>query len=154
MFCLYFASTMYHIWPTHKVFLKKLDHSSIFLLIAGTYTPVVLVAIGGELGWMIFIIQWVLAAIGIVLKQFFVYRFKVVSLLVYIAMGWIIIFVAKPLLVHISWEGFFVLLIGGLCYTAGTYFYKNKRIPYNHAIWHVFVVAGSAAMFAAIYFYV
>ncbi|MGE7021556.1 PAQR family membrane homeostasis protein TrhA [Solibacillus cecembensis] len=154
MFCLYFASTMYHIWPTHKVFLKKLDHSSIFLLIAGTYTPVVLVAIGGELGWTIFIIQWVLAAIGIILKQFFVYRFKVVSLLVYIAMGWIIIFVAKPLLVHISWEGFFVLLIGGLCYTAGTYFYKNKRIPYNHAIWHVFVVAGSAAMFAAIYFYV
>lgn len=154
MFCLYFASTMYHIWPTHKVFLKKLDHSSIFLLIAGTYTPVVLVAIGGNLGWTIFIIQWVLAAIGILLKQFFVYRFKMVSLLVYIAMGWIIIFVAKPLLAHISWEGFSLLLVGGLCYTAGTYFYKNKRIPYNHAIWHVFVVAGSAAMFAAIYFYV
>lgn len=154
MFCLYFASTMYHIWPTHKVFLKKLDHSSIFLLIAGTYTPVVLVAIGGNLGWTIFIIQWVLAAIGILLKQFFVYRFKMVSLLVYIAMGWIIIFVAKPLLAHISWEGFFTLLVGGLCYTVGTYFYKNKRIPYNHAIWHVFVVAGSAAMFAAIYFYV
>lgn len=154
MFCLYFASTMYHIWPTHKVFLKKLDHSSIFLLIAGTYTPVVLVAIGGKLGWTIFIIQWVLAAIGILLKQFFVYRFKMVSLLVYISMGWIIIFVAKPLLAHISWEGFFTLLVGGLCYTAGTYFYKNKRIPYNHAIWHVFVVAGSAAMFAAIYFYV
>lgn len=154
MFCLYFASTMYHIWPTHKRFLKKLDHSSIFLLIAGTYTPIVLIAIGGTLGWVIFTIQWSLAAIGIILKQFFVYRFKVVSLLVYIGMGWIIVFVAKPLLVHISIDGFLTLLVGGLFYTVGTYFYKNKKIPYNHAIWHVFVVAGSAAMYLAIYLYV
>ena len=154
MFCLYMASTLYHVLPTHKSFLKKMDHSSIFLLIAGTYTPVVLVAIGGTVGWTIFIIQWVLAAIGIILKQFFVYRFKVVSLLVYIGMGWIIIFVAKPLLQHISWAGFFTLMTGGLFYTVGTYFYKNKKIPYNHAIWHLFVVAGSAAMFFAIYLYV
>ena len=154
MFCLYFASTMYHVWPTHKTFLKKLDHSSIFLLIAGTYTPVVLVAIGGQLGWTIFAIQWILAAIGILLKQFFVYRFKAVSLLVYIGMGWIIIFVAKPLYAHIGIGGFVALLIGGLCYTVGTYFYKNHRIPYNHAIWHLFVMGGSVAMFFAIYLYV
>lgn len=154
MFCLYFASTMYHVWPTHKRFLKKLDHSSIFLLIAGTYTPIVLVAIGGTIGWTIFVIQWILAAVGITLKQFFVYRFKILSLLVYIGMGWIIIFVAKPLLAHITTAGFLTLLSGGLLYTAGTYFYKNKKIPYNHAIWHLFVVAGSALMFVAIYLYV
>ncbi|MGN7478012.1 PAQR family membrane homeostasis protein TrhA [Solibacillus silvestris] len=154
MFCLYFASTMYHAWPTHKTFLKKLDHSSIFLLIAGTYTPVVLVAIGGKLGWTIFAIQWTLALAGIVLKQFFVYRFKLLSLLVYIGMGWIIIFVAKPLFGHIGTAGFAALLIGGLCYTVGTYFYKNNRIPYNHAIWHLFVMGGSVAMFLAIYLYV
>lgn len=154
MFCLYFASTMYHVWPTHKGFLKKMDHSSIFLLIAGTYTPIVLVAIGGKLGWTIFAIQWILAAAGIILKQFFVYRFKILSLLVYIGMGWIIIFVAKPLLVHITMAGFLTLLSGGLFYTVGTYFYKNEKIPYNHAIWHVFVVAGSAMMFLAIYLYV
>lgn len=154
MFCLYFASTMYHSWPKHKTFLKKLDHSSIFLLIAGTYTPIVLVAIGGKLGWTIFAVQWILATIGIVLKQFFVYRFKLLSLFVYIGMGWLIIFVAKPLFAHIGIAGFATLLMGGLSYTVGTYFYKNDRIPYNHAIWHLFVMGGSVAMFFAIYLYV
>ena len=154
MFCLYLASTMYHIWPTHKNFLKKLDHSSIFLLIAGTYTPIVLVAIGGTLGWTIFAIQWILAATGILLKQFFVHRFKKASLLVYIGMGWIIILVVKPLLAHIGIAGFLTLLAGGLCYTVGTYFYKNNKIPYNHAIWHLFVMGGSVAMFLAVYLYV
>lgn len=154
MFCLYLASTMYHIWPTHKTFLKKLDHSSIFLLIAGTYTPVVLIAIGGTLGWTIFAIQWILAVIGIALKQFFVHRFMKASLLVYIGMGWIIIFVFKPLFAHIGIAGILTLLAGGLSYTIGTYFYKNKNIPYNHAIWHLFVMGGSVAMFLAIYLFV
>ncbi|WP_274307783.1 PAQR family membrane homeostasis protein TrhA [Solibacillus daqui] len=154
MFCLYLASTMYHVWPTHKTFLKKLDHSSIFLLIAGTYTPVVLIAIGGTLGWTIFAVQWGLAAIGIALKQFFVHRYMGVSLLVYIGMGWIIIFVFKPLFAHIGIAGILTLLAGGLSYTIGTYFYKNKNIPYNHAIWHLFVMGGSVAMYFAIYLYV
>lgn len=154
MFCLYLASTLYHAIPTHKVLLKKLDHSSIFLLIAGTYTPVALIAVGGKLGWTIFIIEWVLAIIGIVLKQFFVYRFKKASLLVYIGMGWLIVFVYKPLVTYISFDGFMTLLIGGICYTAGTFFYKNKKIKYNHAIWHLFVMAGSAAMFAAVYLFI
>ena len=154
MFCLYFASTMYHSWPTHKTFLKKLDHSSIFLLIAGTYTPIVLVAIGGKLGWTIFAVHWLLATMGIVLKHFCVYRFKLLSLFVYIGMGWLIIFVAKPLFAHIGIAGFATLLMGGLSYTIGTYFYKNDRIPYNHAIWHLFVLGGSVAMFCAIYLYV
>ncbi|MET4560811.1 PAQR family membrane homeostasis protein TrhA [Lysinibacillus parviboronicapiens] len=154
MFCLYLASTLYHAIPTHKVLLKKLDHSSIFLLIAGTYTPVALIAVGGQLGWTIFCIEWVLAIVGIILKQFFVYRFKKVSLLVYIGMGWLIVFVYKPLVAYISFEGFMILLIGGLFYTAGTFFYKNKKIKYNHAIWHVFVMAGSAAMFVAVYLFI
>lgn len=154
MFCLYMASTLYHSWPTHKVFLKKLDHSSIFLLIAGTYTPIAFVAIGGTTGWIIFWIEWILAFIGIVMKQFFVYRFKALSLLVYIGMGWVAIFAYKPLLAHFSTAGFLMLLAGGISYTAGTYFYKNKKIPYNHAIWHVFVMGGSAAMFLTIYLYV
>lgn len=154
MFCLYIASTMYHSWPTHKTFLKKLDHSSIFLLIAGTYTPVVLIAIGGTLGWTIFAVQWTLAFIGILLKQFFVYRFKLLSIFVYIGMGWIIIFVVKPLFAHIGLAGVLTLVAGGLSYTIGTYFYKNDKIPYNHAIWHLFVMGGSVAMFIAIYYFV
>jgi len=153
MFCLYIASTLYHALPTHKVLLKKLDHSSIFLLIAGTYTPIALIAVGGKLGLSIFIIEWVLAFIGIILKQFFVYRFKKISLLVYIGMGWLIIFAYKPLIAYISFNGFMILLLGGIFYTAGTYFYKNNKIKYNHAIWHVFVMAGSAAMFVTIYLF-
>jgi len=153
MFCLYIASTLYHALPTHKVLLKKLDHSSIFLLIAGTYTPIALIAVGGKLGLSIFIIEWVLAFIGIILKQFFVYRFKKISLLVYIGMGWLIVFAYKPLIAYISFNGFMILLLGGIFYTAGTYFYKNNKIKYNHAIWHVFVMAGSAAMFVTIYLF-
>lgn len=154
MFCLYLASTLYHAIPTHKVLLKKLDHSSIFLLIAGTYTPVALIAVGGQLGFTIFTIEWVLAIIGIVLKQFFVHRFKKVSLLVYIGMGWLILFAYKPLVTYISFDGFMTLLLGGIFYTAGTFFYKNKNIPFNHAIWHLFVIAGSATMFIAIYLFI
>ena len=154
MFCLYLASTLYHAIPTHKVLLKKLDHSSIFLLIAGTYTPVALIAVGGQLGWTIFTIEWVLAILGIVLKQFFVHRFKKVSLLVYIGMGWLILFAYKPLVAYISFDGFMVLLLGGIWYTVGTYFYKNNNIPYNHAIWHLFVMAGSATMFVAVYLFI
>ena len=154
MFCLYMASTLYHAWPTHKSFLKKMDHSSIFLLIAGTYTPIALVAIGGKTGWIVFGIEWGLTIIGIVLKQFFVYRFKALSLLVYIGMGWVAVFVYEPLLAHITMQGFLTLLAGGLFYTVGTFFYKNKNIPYNHAIWHLFVMGGSASMFLAVYFFI
>ncbi|MFP3916481.1 hemolysin III family protein [Lysinibacillus telephonicus] len=154
MFCLYAASTLYHSWPTHKSFFKKLDHSSIFLLIAGTYTPIALVAIGGRTGWMLFFIEWGLALIGIVLKQFFVHQYKVLSLLVYIGMGWLAIFVYKPIVEYITINGFLTLLAGGLIYTIGTYFYKNKKIPYNHAIWHVFVMGGSFFMFLAVYLYI
>nr|WP_106780190.1 hemolysin III family protein [Lysinibacillus timonensis] len=154
MFLLYLASTLYHSWPTHKNFLKKMDHSSIFLLIAGTYTPVALIAIGGTNGWILFGIEWGLAVIGIILKQFFVHRFAKISLIVYIGMGWLVIFVFQPVVEHITLNGVFTLLAGGLSYTIGTYFYKNKKLPYNHAIWHVFVMGGSLFMFLAIYFFI
>lgn len=154
MFMLYLASTLYHSWPTHKVFFKKMDHSSIFLLIAGTYTPIALIAINGKLGLILFVIEWGLALIGILLKQFLIHQFKALSLVVYIAMGWLAIFVYKPILEHITIAGFLTLLAGGISYTVGTYFYKNKKIPYNHAIWHVFVMGGSLCMYLTIYFFI
>ncbi|SOC36456.1 PAQR family membrane homeostasis protein TrhA [Ureibacillus acetophenoni] len=153
MFLLYLASTLYHSVPTHKNLLKKLDHSSIFLLIAGTYTPVALIAIGGSTGWTLVGIEWGLAVIGVVLKQFFVHRYKKISLLVYIGMGWLVIFVFQPVIDYLTINGVLLLLAGGLSYTVGTYFYKNSKIPYNHAIWHVFVMGGSVFMFLSIYFY-
>lgn len=153
MFLLYLASTLYHSLPTNKDLLKKLDHSSIFLLIAGTYTPIALIAIGGSTGWTLVGIEWGLAVIGIVLKQFFVHRFKRISLLVYIGMGWLVVFVFQPVVNYLTINGVLLLIVGGLSYTVGTYFYKNKKIPYNHAIWHVFVVGGSVFMFLAIYYY-
>lgn len=150
---MFLSSTLYHAIPKYKTALKKLDHSAIFVLIAGTYTPIMLVAFGGALGWVYFGIEWALALIGIVLKQFFVHRFKMVSLLVYIGMGWLVIFVAKPLIGMIGMNGFGWLLAGGLFYTVGTYFYKNDRIKYNHAIWHLFVLAGCVSMYACVYLY-
>ncbi|HWL25410.1 MAG TPA: hemolysin III family protein [Ureibacillus sp.] len=153
MFLLYLASTLYHSIPNHKNLLKKLDHSSIFLLIAGTYTPIALIAIGGTTGWTLVGIEWGLAVIGIVLKQFFVHRFKRISLLVYIGMGWLVIFVFQPVVEYLTISGILLLLAGGLSYTVGTYFYKNNKISYNHAIWHVFVMGGSVFMFLAIYYF-
>ena len=151
---MFLASTLYHAIPKYKTALKKFDHSAIFLLIAGTYTPIMLVAFGGAIGWIYVGIEWVLAMVGIALKQFFVHRFKMVSLLVYIGMGWLIIFISKPLIDMIGMNGFGWLLAGGLFYTIGTYFYKNDRIPYNHAIWHVFVLAGCVSMYACVYLYI
>lgn len=153
MFCLYAASTIYHAWPTHKSLLKKLDHSSIFIMIAGTYTPVALLAIGGRLGWMIFFVEWGLTVLGIVFKMYFVHRFQRLSLLIYLGMGWLAIVFYEPMLNYITIKGFLLLLAGGLSYTIGTYFYKNKKIPYNHAIWHVFVMGGSLFMYLTIYLY-
>lgn len=153
MMVLYLSSTLYHALPIYKDFFKKMDHSAIFLLIAGTYAPIALIAVGGTLGWVILGIELALAAIGIVLKFYFVHRFKRASLIVYIAMGWLIIFAYKPLLAQIGTEGFLWLLAGGLWYTVGTYFYRNDNIRYNHAIWHLFVLAGSACMYITVLLY-
>ena len=153
---LYTASTLYHSFqkPTLKHVFKILDHSCIYLLIAGTYTPFLLVTIRGALGWCMFALVWSLTVIGVLFKVFFVHRFKIISTIAYILMGWIIIFAIKPLFQALPEGGIFWLICGGLAYTLGTIFYSWKRLPFNHAIWHLFVLAGSVCHFFAVLFYV
>jgi hemolysin III len=153
---LYTASTLYHSFrkPNLKYVFKILDHSCIYVLIAGTYTPFMLVTIRGALGWGIFVLVWSLTAIGILFKVFFVHRFKIISTIAYILMGWIIIFAIKPLFQTLPGGGLVLLICGGLAYTLGTVFYAWKKLPFNHAIWHLFVLTGSVCHFLAVMFYV
>jgi hemolysin III len=153
---LYLASTLYHSFTNERVkrIFKILDHSAIYLLIAGTYTPFTLVPLHGVLGWTIFGLVWGFAIIGIALKVFFTGRFKIISTLCYLGMGWFIVFAIKPLIDTVPALGMTWLLVGGLFYTLGSIFYLWKRIPYNHAIWHLFVLAGSISHFIAVFFYI
>ena len=153
---LYLASTLYHSFTNERVkhIFKILDHSAIYLLIAGTYTPFTLVPLHGVLGWTVFGLVWGLAILGIVLKVFFVGRFKFISTMCYLLMGWFIVIAIKPLIATVAPEGIMWLVIGGLFYTLGSVFYLWKKIPYNHAIWHLFVLAGSISHFIAVFFYV
>lgn len=154
MLLLFLMSTLLHSMPLK---LKKLfsifDHSAIYILIAGTYTPLLLISLRGALGWTLFGIIWGLAILGILFKVFFIHRFEFVSLIFYVVMGWLIIIAFKPLIQSITMSGFLFLLSGGLLYTVGAVFYAWRRIPYNHAIWHVFVIAGSACMYFSILLY-
>lgn len=153
---LYTASTLYHSFqrPKLKQLFKIFDHSFIYILIAGTYTPFMLVTIRGVLGWSIFALIWSLTVIGVVFKVFFVHRFNIVSTIGYILMGWIIIFAIKPLFQTLPEGGIVLIICGGLAYTLGTVFYAWNRLPFNHAIWHLFVLTGSACHFFAVMFYV
>lgn len=153
---LYTASTLYHGFqkPNIKHVFKILDHSCIYILIAGTYTPFMLVTVRGALGWTIFSIVWGLTILGIVFKAFFVNRFKIVSTIAYILMGWLVILAIKPLFHALPGGGIFWLISGGLAYTIGTIFYAWKKLPFNHTIWHLFVLTGSVCHFLAIMFYV
>jgi hemolysin III len=153
---LYAASTLYHSFraPHLKRALKILDHAAIYLLIAGTYTPFTLVTLRGFWGWTLFVLVWGLSVFGILFKFFHVDRFQVISTLVYLMMGWLVIIVIKPVLAIMPSGGMAWLLAGGLFYTAGTLFFAWKRIPYNHAIWHLFVLAGSVCHYFAVLFYV
>lgn len=153
---LYLASTLYHSFTNERVkrIFKILDHSAIYLLIAGTYTPFTLVPLHGVLGWTVFSLVWGLAVIGIVLKVFFAGRYKLVSTLCYLGMGWFIVIAIKPLLATVPEFGMIWLFAGGLFYTLGSAFYLWKRLPYNHAIWHLFVLAGSISHFIAVFFYI
>lgn len=151
---LYLASTLYHAiqHPGAKRVFKILDHSSIFLLIAGTYTPFLLISIRGGWGWSLFGIIWGLAIVGIVFKAIFIQKMKKLSLLIYILMGWLIVIVMKPMLNSVPKEGILWLAGGGLLYTGGVVFYANKSIKFGHAIWHLFVLGGSICHFFAILF--
>lgn len=153
---LYLASTLYHSFTNEKAkcVLKFFDHAAIFLLIAGTYTPFALVPLHGAVGWTIFGIVWGLALVGITLKIFFVKKYKVLSTICYLGMGWFAVVMIKPLLATIDIGGLYWLLIGGLLYSIGSIFYLARRLPYHHAVWHLFVLAGSAAHFVAIFKYI
>jgi hemolysin III len=131
-----------------------LDHSSIYLLIAGTYTPFTLISLHGSLVWLVFSVELALAAAGVVFKSFAVDRFAVASALVYLFQGWFVVIVARPLLHAIGWHGILWLGAGGLAYTLGIVFFALDRLRYFHATWHIFVLAGSVAHYFAILFYV
>lgn len=153
---LYAASTLYHSAkkPLLRNRLRIFDHTAIYLLIAGTYTPFALVTLEGVVGWTIFGLVWGFAIIGIVLKLFFTGQFDKLSTIMYVLMGWIIIFAIKPLIENLSSEGLFWLIAGGIAYTIGAILYSIRKLPLNHAIFHVFVLLGSIFHFIAVYAYV
>ncbi len=153
---LYAASTLYHRQQNQvkRLRLRVFDHAAIFVLIAGTYTPFSLVTLHGVVGWWVFGISWGLALAGIILKIFFIGKYSLVSTLMYIFMGWIAVFVIKPLMSNLSSDGLLWLAAGGVAYTLGAVLYSIKKIPYNHAIFHVFVLIGSACHFVSVYWYV
>ena len=156
MVLMFTTSTLYHglPWPRVKRVFRVLDHEMIFLMIAGSYTPFVLITLRGALGWTLFGIVWGIAAAGLVFQGFFTGRFKGASTALYVAMGWIIVFALKPLLDHMSPAGLRWLVAGGLCYTLGAVVYLFKRVKYHHAIWHLAVLAGSACHYFAILWHV
>ena len=152
---LYVASTLYHALPhprAKRVF-RVLDHSAIYLLIAGTYTPFALGALRGPWGWALLGAVWTLAALGITAKATLGFRFPRLSTAVYVAMGWLALIAAQPLLAHVGVAGLMWLLAGGLCYTAGVVFFAWERLRYGHMVWHFFVAAGSVCHFFAVLWY-
>lgn len=153
---LYTSSTLYHSFrsPRLKQVFHILDHSSIYLLIAGSYTPFVLVNLRGSWGWSLFGVIWGLSLAGILVKAFFTGRFKILSTSIYLLMGWLIVIAIKPLMHALPAGGIAWLAAGGLTYTAGAVIYMWKAIPYHHAIWHLFVLAGSICQYFAVLFYV
>ena len=153
---LYAASTAYHSAqrPRLRARLNIVDHAMIYILIAGSYTPFTLVTLNGWVGWTIFGVVWGLALVGFIFKLFFTGRFDRISTVVYVLMGWIIIFAIVPLVRALPTEGLYWLFAGGIFYTLGAVLYSLKKLPYNHATFHVFVLMGSLCHFISIYLYV
>jgi hemolysin III len=156
MILMFLSSTLYHSAKTPKVkaFFKVVDHSAIYLLIAGTYTPFMVLAISGWVGLTGMVIVWSIALVGITCKIFANQRFPKLSIITYLLMGWLAAFFIYPLYHALTTEGLWLLVAGGLCYTLGVLFYVAKKIQFTHAIWHVFVVAGCICHFFSIYYYV
>ncbi|WP_075989119.1 PAQR family membrane homeostasis protein TrhA [Vibrio fluvialis] len=156
MIALFLASTLYHAIPHQnaKRWLKTFDHCAIYLLIAGSYTPFLLVSLRTPLAFGLMIVIWSIALFGIIMKIAFVYRFKRLSLVTYLTMGWLSLIVIYQLALNLDVGGLTLLAAGGVVYSLGVIFYVAKRIPYNHAIWHAFVLAGCACHFLAIYLYI
>ena len=156
LFFLYLTATLYHGLraPGAKRFFEMLDHSAIFLLIAGTYTPFTLVTLRGPWGWSLFGVVWGLGIVGIVYKMFFTGKHRIFSTSVYIGLGWMALLALKPLMTALPTGGMILLVSGGLCYSLGTVFYHGEKFYYSHAIWHLFVLGGSLFHFLAVLFYV
>jgi len=154
---LYLFSTLYHSIPngTAKNILQKFDHCMIYLLIAGSYTPFTLVTLHGTTGWTLFGIVWGLALIGIIQELFLANQARITSLIIYILMGWSVLFFVKTLIAALGWHGFYWLAAGGIIYSVGVIFYViDERMRHAHGIWHLFVMGGSACHFVAVLFYV
>ena len=153
---LFGASTLYHLVPVSRAknVFQKLDHAMIYLLIAGTYTPYTLVVLRGAWGWSIFGVVWGIALTGLLIDVTMSKRMSWLSVTIYLCLGWLMLVAAKPLLVNLAGNGIVLLLTGGMFYSFGVIFYLWKTLPFQHAIWHVFVVAGSLCHFFSIFFYV
>ena len=153
---LYLASTLYHKEKNEKKRLKLniADHAAIYILIAGSYTPYTLITLQGKTGWWMFGISWFIAAMGVVFKLFFFGKYDRISTVLYVLMGWMVIFTISPLVRNLSAEGLFWLFMGGVFYTLGAVFYSIPKIKFNHAVFHFFVLFGSISHFISIYFYV
>jgi hemolysin III len=153
---LYAASTFYHTLPASRAkrVFRVLDHAAIYVLIAGTYTPFTLVNLRGGWGWALFGVVWGLAAVGVVLEAVARDRLRIVSVALYVGLGWLVALAVKPLLAAVEPGGVLLLVLGGVAYTGGVGFYAWRRLPYHHAVWHVFVLAGSLSHFFAVFYYV
>lgn len=153
---LYVMSTLYHSLPSPRVkrLFRKFDHMAIFLLIAGTYTPFCLTVLNGWLGWTILGLVWTCAIGGVVLKAFHTGKAEWISTLLYVTMGWAVVFFIKPVYDHMTAPGFLFLVLGGACYTAGVFFFIKEKMKYAHSIWHLFVLGGSVCHWAAVFCYV
>ncbi len=153
---LYTASTLYHSIqnPRTKNIFQVLDHTAIYILIAGTYTPFTLISLRGSWGWSIFAVIWCLAFVGTVIEFGRMKRWRFVSLVLYIGMGWTILVAIKPLFTSLAMGGIILLILGGVAYTSGILFYRWKNLKFHHAVWHLFVLAGSTFHFFAVLFYV
>lgn len=156
MMILFAASTLYHsaIDDVKRAHLRIFDHASIYVLIAGTYTPFCLVTLPDRLGLIFFVVVWSFALVGICIKFFFTGRFSIISTLMYLFMGWMMVFLIKPLYHNLALEGLYWIFAGGLAYTIGAILYSIKRIPFNHAIFHILVLIGSFCHYMVIYLYV
>jgi hemolysin III len=152
---LYLASTLYHALPVGKAkeVFRILDHASIYLLIAGTYTPFTLVTLRGPWGWSLFGVIWTLAVAGVVFQSLLIGRLPALSTAVYVLMGWVVVIACRPLMHSLQWGGLLLLIAGGLAYTLGVYFFVSKY-KFAHMVWHLFVVAGSVFHFFAVLLYV
>ena len=153
---LFLASTLYHAIPnpSAKRVFKTIDHSAIYLLIAGTYTPILLVTFSDTFGVVMMVVIWTLAVAGVIFKIFFSNRFHNFSLISYLGMGWLALIAAYQLIQQLPWAALGLLAAGGIVFSLGTIFYRAQRIPFNHAIWHLFVLGGCICHFLAVYYFI